>query len=134
MTGRRGLTLPEAAARLGVSSRTMQRYLKAYLGGDTSRGFVASRVSTQRGHGYEWRFTFGPDATPDAPSQPDTPGTVVPVRKATPDTTPTPTPEGVELATLALRALDEAMRENQRLRAMLESRHRPWWERWRRRP
>ena len=115
----------EACQILGISKRTLERRLAA--------GTLASHVA-HGPHGPERRVHL-----PDAPAPPSPPADdgdtrVIPVPQASPPAIP----EGVELATLALRALDEAMRENQRLRAMLESRRRPWWrrigERLRRRP
>jgi hypothetical protein len=121
-----GLDTKQAATYLGVSERTMQRYLRAYLAGDTSRGFVATKIHTNRGKGYEWRFVFEAGATPDAPAQHDTRALVVPVRSHPANATLAP-PEGAELAVLALRALDEVRRENERLRAVVESLRRPLW-------
>lgn len=114
----------EACAILGISKRTLERRLAA--------GTLASHV-THGPHGPERRVHL-----PDAPAPPAPPADDGDTRvTAMPQAAPPAMPEGVELATLALRALDEAMRENARLRAMLESR-RPWWrrvgERLRRRP
>ncbi len=68
MTDTHPLTLEQAARRLGVATRTMQRYVDAYdKQGDRSKGFDAVKVATQRGRGYVWRFRFdtdAPDATP----------------------------------------------------------------------
>lgn len=66
---RRGLTMTEAATRLGVSPRTMQRYVRAWKEGDRSRGFDVTTVATQRGKGFEYRITFDADTAPDASPQ-----------------------------------------------------------------
>jgi hypothetical protein len=133
-----GLDTKAAAQRLGVSERTMQRYIDKYWQkGDRSKGFVVTKLHVNRGHGYEWRIHFPDDDSPDTPADtpPDTtpPPTVVSDALAVPDATPATTPPLVggladrELAVLALRALDEVRRENERLRAVVESLRRPWW-------
>ena len=75
MTDIHPLTLEQAARRLGVATRTMQRYVEAYdKHGDRSKGFDAIKVATQRGRGYTWRFRLDTDTTarphPDAPTTP----------------------------------------------------------------
>jgi hypothetical protein len=67
MTDTHPLTLEQAARRLGVATRTMQRYADAYdKHGDRSKGFDAVKVATQRGRGYVWRFRLDAN-TPATP-------------------------------------------------------------------
>jgi len=64
MTDSHPLTLEQAARRLGVATRTMQRYVEAYdKHDDRSKGFDAVKVATQRGRGYVWRFRLDADTT-----------------------------------------------------------------------
>lgn len=136
-----GLDTKQAAARLGVSERTMQRYIDKYWQkGDRTKGFVVTKLHVNRGHGYEWRIHFpgndSPDTTPDAPAETTPPPADVSDALAVPDATApatAPLVDGMadrELAVLALRALDEVRRENDALRAAVESLRRPWWRKW----
>ena len=123
----------EACAILGISKRTLERRM--------AQGVYETSI-VHGPHGPERRVHLPSPPADDGGTLTDaaSPATTLairePVTHVTTPANPAP-PEGVELATLALRALDEAMRENARLRAMLESR-RPWWrrvgERLRRRP
>ncbi len=62
------LTIEQAAQRLGVATRTMQRYVEAYdKMDDRSKGFDAIKVATQRGRGYVWRFRFTADTPATTP-------------------------------------------------------------------
>ena len=115
----------EAMRILGISKRTLERRL--------ANGTIASHVA-HGPHGPERRVHLpDPPAPPSPPA--DDPGTSV---TAPPPASPPALIPDRELATLALRALDEVARENAQLRAVIESLRRPWWrrigERLRRRP
>ncbi len=117
MTDTHPLTLEQAARRLGVATRTMQRYVEAYdKHGDRSKGFDAIKVATQRGRGYTWRFRLDTDTT--APPHPDASGTpVLDVSSSAPDASVAQAlvdaSGGQQQALqLVLAALGEARREN----------------------
>lgn len=120
------LTKKEAAVRLGVSVKTIERRIKK---GDLARVLVHGE------HGPEVRVVL--PATPDVTDATFTVADATPDEGATPDRavvvyhvageTPPSTPEGAELAVLALRALDDMRAERDELRAVVESLRRPWW-------
>lgn len=108
-------TRKDAASRLGVSVKTLDRRIKR---GDFARTIVHGP------HGPEIRVLLDDDGgAPDVPATPDT-GTIV---QGFAPSTLTVDRSDRELAVLALRALDEVRRENERLRAVVESLRRPWW-------
>jgi hypothetical protein len=115
------VTKKQAASRLGVSVKTIERRIKK---GDLARTIVHGP------HGPEVRVLLD-----DAPAVVDA---TFPVAPATKDVAPVegfaPSSNGLdrsgeELATLALRALDEVAQENARLRALVAELRRPWWRR-----
>lgn len=120
MTDSHPLTLEQAARRLGVATRTMQRYVEAYdKHDDRSKGFDAVKVATQRGRGYVWRFRLGADTT--APPHHDALATAL--LDASPAATGAPVAHALvdasgdqhEALQLVLAALGEARRESAEL-------------------
>jgi hypothetical protein len=139
----------EAARHLGVSKRTMQRYIDAYWKqDDRTKGFVVTKLHVNRGHGYEWRIHFPGDDSGDTPA--DTPADTTPPHTDVPDALAVPDASRASTAPLVgTRAIDvpdpdvhralaaalrDALAANRAwahrydaLAAEVESLRRPWW-------